>query len=151
MQYDVCKQEFAEKYNLTRHMRSQHGWFCKRCSQSFNRRDYYEMHQRVCLFKTTWKRSGGHLDTTAKRLKNGTVNEYRLNLEDEQQDASNVLDVLKESTFQMENKNNEEVVKKRAVKFYLSLHVNFHLSTDVAFLTDPPAVLIADTIEVYDS
>ena len=45
------------------------------------------------------------------------MNEYRLNLEDEQQDASNVLDVLKESTFQMENRIDEEVVKKRAVKF----------------------------------
>ena len=117
------------------------------------------MHQRVCLFQTTGKRSGGHLGTTAKRLKdntsrvggalNGTVNEHRLNLEDEQQDASNVLDVLKESTFQ--RRINEEVVKKRAVKSYLSRHVNFHLSTDVAFLTDPPAVLSTDTIEVYDS
>ena len=51
----------------------------------------------------------------------------------------------------MENRINGEVVKKRAGKFYLSLHVNFHLSTDVAFLTDPPAVLSTDTIEVYDS
>ena len=51
----------------------------------------------------------------------------------------------------MENRINKEVVKKRSVKFYLSLHVNFHLSTDVTFLTDPPAVLCTDTIEVYDS
>ena len=51
----------------------------------------------------------------------------------------------------MKNRINEEVAKKRAVKFYLSLHVNFHLSTDVTFLTDPPAVLSTDTIEVYDS
>ena len=90
------------------------------------------MHRRLCLFKTTGKRSGGHLDTTAKRLKdntsrvggalNGTVSECRLNLEDEQQDASNVLDVRKESTFQAENRINEEVVKKRDVNFYLSLH-----------------------------
>ena len=49
----------------------------------------------------------------------------------------------------MENRIKEEVVK-RALKFYLSLRVNFHLSTDVAFLTDPPAVLSTDTIEVYD-
>ena len=42
-------------------------------------------------------------------------------------------------------------MKKRAVTFYLSLHVNYHLSADVAFLTDPPAVLRTDTIEVYDS
>ena len=76
------------------------------------------------------------------------MNEHRLNLEDEQQDASNVLDVLKKSTIQVENRINEEVVKKRAVKFYLSLHVNFHLNTDVAF---PPAVLSTDTIQVYDS
>ena len=36
--------------------------------------------------------------------------------------ASKVLDVLKEFTFQMENRMNEEVAKKRAVKSYLSLH-----------------------------
>ena len=79
------------------------------------------------------------------------MNEYRLNLEDEQQDASNVLDVLKESTFHVEKRINEEVVNKRAVKFYLSLHVNFHVSTDVAFVTGPPAVISTDIIEVYDS
>ena len=115
---DICKQGFTEKLRLTRHMKEQHGnlWFCHHCSQSFNRRDNFEMHQRVCLFKTTGKRSGGHLEegTTVKKLKDsasraggaldGTVNEYRLNLEDEQQDASNVSNVLKEYTFQMENK-----------------------------------------------
>ena len=37
------------------------------------------------------------------------------------------------------------------MKFSLLLHVNFHPSTDVMFLTNPPAVLITDTIEVYDS
>ena len=148
---DICKREFTEKYKLTRHVKNQHGWSCHRCNQSFNRRDNYEMHQLVCLFKTTGKRSGGRLDTTAKKLKdntnrvggalNGTVNEYRLNLEV----------VLKESTFQEENRINEEVVKKRAVQFYLSLRVNFYLTTDVTLLTDPPAVLSTDTIEVYDS
>ena len=71
------------------------------------------MHQRVCLIKTTGKWSGGHLGTTVKKFKDnvslvggaldGTVNEYCLNLEDEQQDASNVLDVPNESNFQMEN------------------------------------------------
>ena len=51
----------------------------------------------------------------------------------------------------MENRINEEVAKKRAVKFYLSLHANLHLSTDVTFLTNPQAVLSPDIIEVYDS
>ena len=39
----------------------------------------------------------------------------------------------------------------RTVKFYLSMHANFHLSTDVTFLTNPPAVLSTDTMEVCDS
>ena len=47
------------------------------------------------------------------------MNEYRLNLEDEQQDASNVLDVLKESTFQVENRINEEVVNEESCKVLL--------------------------------
>ena len=161
---DIWKREFTEKRSLTRHVKEQHGnlWSCHRCNLSFNRRDNYEMHQRVCLFKTTGKRlSGEHLGKAAKKIKDnisrvggapdGTMKGYRLNPEDEQQGASNVLDVLKESTFQMENRISEEVVKKRAVKFNLSLHVNFHLSTDVTFLTNPPAVLSTDTIEVYDS
>ena len=63
---DIWKREFTGKENLTRHVKSQHGWSYQRCSQSFNRRDNYEMHQRVCLYKTTGKRSGGHLATTAK-------------------------------------------------------------------------------------
>ena len=51
------------------------------------------MHQQVCLFKTTGKPSGEHLDSTAKKFKDntsrvrgaliGTVNEYRVNLEEE--------------------------------------------------------------------
>ena len=86
---------------------------------------------------------GGALD--------GTLNDYCLNLEGDQQDASNVLNVLKESTFQMENRISEEVVKRKAVKFYLSLQANFHLSTDVTFLTNPPAVLNTDTVDVYSS
>ena len=137
---------------MTSRVKEHHGnlWSCHRCNQSFNRRDNYETHQRACLFKATGKRSG----TTVKKLKDNishvggaldcTVNEYHLNLEDEQQNASNVLDILKESTFQVENRISEEVVKKRAVKFYL-------LSTDVIFLTNPPAVLSTDTIEVYGS
>ena len=44
-----------------------------------------------------------------------------------------------------------EVAKKRAVKFYLSLPNDFHLITDVTFLTNPTVVLSTDTTEVYDS
>ena len=81
-QCGIWKREFTEKYSLTRHVKSQH-LSCQRCSQTFNRRGNYEMHQRVCMFKTTGKHG-----TAAKRLidntsrvggdLNGIVNEYRL-------------------------------------------------------------------------
>ena len=52
---DIWKREFTEKRNLTRHVEEQHRnlWSCHRCSQSFNRRDNYEMRQLDCLFKTS--------------------------------------------------------------------------------------------------
>ena len=89
----VCDRVYTEKRSLISHMKNQHGnlWSCHRCSQSFNRRDNYEMHQRACLLKITRKRSGGHLG--AKKLKGnasrigGTLVDYRLDLEGEQQDA----------------------------------------------------------------
>ena len=71
--------------------------------------------------------------------------------EGEQQDASNVLNILRESTFQMENRISEEVARKKAVRFYLSLHVNFHLNTDEKFLTNPPTILNTNAMEVYNS
>ena len=105
---DICKREFTEKHNLTRHVKNQHGnlWSCRRCNQSFNRCVNCEVHQRVCLVKITGKRSDEQLDSTAKILKD---NISRVNLEDEQQDASNVLDVLKESTFQVENRTTRKL------------------------------------------
>ena len=41
--------------------------------------------------------------------------------------------------------------KKRALKVYLSLHVNFHLSTDPTFATDPPFVLNTEPVEILES
>ena len=72
-------------------------------------------------------------------------------LECEQQDASNVLNFLKESTFRMGNKISEELARERAIIFYLSLHATFHLSSDETFLTDPPAVLNTNFMDIYIS
>ena len=108
---DICKREFTEKYSSIRHVKDQHGGLA---SIAVNR--IIDVIIMKCLNESACLKlleSGvvDHLDTTAKRLEdntsrvggalNGTVNEYSLNLEDEHQDASNVLDLLKESTFQV--------------------------------------------------
>ena len=41
-------------------------------------------------------------------------------------------------------------MKKKGTKFDVSLHVSFHLSSDETFMTNPPAVLNTDIMEVYD-
>ena len=161
----VCQTNFTEKRNLTRHLKNQHGnlWACQQCQQSFNRYDNYCMHQRVCNFKTSGKRSfeDGAADSPTKKLKDNviyaggalenTLVDYRLDIADEEQDANNVLDVLKESVHQLKNKINDELTKKKALKFYVALHANFHLSHDESFTTSPPAVLRSEAIELYKS
>ena len=42
-------------------------------------------------------------------------------------------------------------MRKKAVKYYWSLNVNFHLSSDQTFLTNPHTVINNNTMEVYMS
>ena len=162
---DICKTEFTLKHNLTRHMKNQHGnlWSCGRCNKTFNRCDTYEYHQRTCLFKTTGQRSNddGEGSSSTKRFKdrvnhvggalNDTLVDYLLDLEDEPQDAGNILQVLKDSFFQLSNKIDEELRKKRAIKVYVAPHAHFHLGSDETFMTDPPALFKTDSLEIYES
>ena len=158
----VCRAEFTEKRILTHHLKSQHGnlWSRHRHNQTFKRCDNYEYHQRTCLFKTTGTRSGKDLNIHSKKTKKDNVKytcgalentlvDYCLNLEDEQQD--DIFAVLKDSLFQLKDNINEEVVKKRAIKFYVSLHINFHLGSDEEFKTEPPAVLNTEALEIFKS
>ena len=55
------------------------------------------------------------------------------------------------AVIQLNNKIEEELLKKKAIKFYMSLHANFHLSSDESFVTEPPAVLNTEAIEIYES
>ena len=160
----VCDGEFTEKRNLVRHLKNQHGnlWSCHRCSQSFNRYDNYEMHDRTCHFKATGKRKAVETSEQARKqqktpvVRTGgaledTIVEYRHNLENDMQNATNIFDNLKIAVFQLKDKVQEELVRKRAIKMYVSLHANFHLSSDETFITEPCAVLNTDVMEVFES
>ena len=159
-----CKVSFSAKRSLTRHIKNQHGnlWSCQRCNQTFNRCDNYEYHQRTCQFKTSGKRmmvednievnkrgkdnvrySGGALQNT--------LADYQIKLEDEQQDAINIMDLLKTSVFEFKDKISDELDKKNAIKLYFSLHANFHLNSDPSFVTEPSIVLNTDVEETFRS
>ena len=117
------------------------------------------MHDRVCLFKTTGKRKGDSIETPTKKRQDNvkyiggalenTLADYRLDLEDENQD--DIFAVLKHAVFQLKNKVREEIMKKKAIKVYVSLHADFHLSMDTTFITEPPLVLNTGVVEVLES
>lgn len=160
----TCSGTFTVKENLLRHLMNHHGnlWSCQRCQQSFNRYDNYIMHDRTCYYKTTGKRHAeddGY--TVNKKLKDNliytggalenTLADYRLVLTDEEQNANNIFAILKDSVSQLRGRVNEELKKKRALKFYLSLHLNFHLGSDETYITEPPVVLNTSAVELYES
>ena len=137
----VCRGEFTKQRNLVRPLKNHHGnrWVCSRCNQSSNRNDNYVMHERTCYFKATGKRKAesSHQPTKKQVLRTGgaledTIFEYRLNLEDDEQNAPNVFDILKAAVLLMDTIE-EEPVKKNAIKLYVSLHENSHLFSSSFF------------------
>ena len=96
-------------------------------------------HERTCLFKTAGKRKAGEdVFVPSKKIKDNvehvggaledTLVDYCLDLENENQD--DIFSTLKDSVFQLRNKIGEELTKKKAIKFYVSLHARFHLSME---------------------
>lgn len=158
-----CKVTFTAKKNLTRHIKNQHGnlWTCQRCNQKFNRCDNFEYHQRTCLYKTIGKRMVDEEEKGNKRRKENvrfsggalqnTLVDYQIDLENEEQNANNVMNVLKSSMFEFKEKILLELEKKNAIKLYFSLHANFHLNSDPSFLTEPSIVLNTDVEEAFRS
>ena len=47
-----------------------------------------------------------------------TIVENRLNTEDDQQNASNVLDILKGAVLQLKDTIEDELLKKKVIKYY---------------------------------
>ena len=86
----------------------------------------------------------------AMDLTRGKPHADQLNLANDEQHASNILDVLRNSVFQVKDKIGEELDLKKALKFYISLHANFRLSSDASFIIDPPAVLSSETVEIFE-
>lgn len=68
--------------------------------------------------KRTCKYSGGALQDT--------LADYQIDLEGEQQNAGNVMDVLKTSIFEFKYKTLDELDMKNAT----TLHANFHFNSD---------------------
>ena len=135
-----------------RHLHVQHNskWPCPRCNQEFTRYDNYQMHERICIYKTGGKRL---LDedhpTSSKRHKSnisyvggalkGTINEYSMDLESE--DQTDIFGALRDAVMRVEPSIKQALRNKHALKFQVCLHAIFHLAMNNKIKTVPPAVL----------
>ena len=159
----MCERTFARKDNLLRHVRNQHAalWTCVRCRATFNRQDNFSYHERTCEFRATGKRPAtnqvGEGEPKRKRPTNArwraqpldhVMEEFTVDLEQLEQTPETILDVLKDAILDLKATIEQELEKKRALKIIVALHVNFHQSADLAFLTDPPAVFNSEPVEV---
>ena len=113
------------------------------------------MHERVCFNKATGKRHAEDEDAVSKRKNNVTYDggafENRLSVGSRNEEQNDIFALLKQSILQQKNKIKEELVKKNAIKFIVSLHTQFHLGMDSTFITEPPAILTTDTDEIFSS
>ena len=72
-------------------------------------------------------------------------------MEDQEQHGDDIFEALGNGVYAMKETIQQEQAEKGAIKFYLSLYANFHLSVDNSFKTDPPAVLPTEPVEVLES
>ena len=150
-----CNKTFSFKHNLLKHIRNQHNGeiSCQRCQRTFNRFDNCQLHDKSCLINKTRKRTsnqqeggGGKKQKTNSALENTFVN-YSVNLEDKEQNSYFKED-LTNGVYTLKEKNQQELTRKNAIKLFVSLHVNFHLSIDPSYVTEPAAVLNTEPVVV---
>ena len=78
---------------------------------------------------------------------NGTLKYFSISLEEKQQTAENIYEVLSATIYRYRS----TIEKKLSTKIYMSLHVNFHQSSDPTFISDPPIVLNTKPVEIIAS
>ena len=81
----------------------------------------------------------------------GALVDFSVDFETEEQTPNNIYDVLKNGVYSLKNTITKELNKKHALKFYVSLHVNFHQAINPTYLTEPPIVLNIDPVELLES
>ena len=78
---------------------------------------------------------------------NGTLQDFSISLEEKKQTVESIYEVLSDAIYRYRS----TIAKKLATKIYMSLHVNFHQSSDPSFISDPPIVLNTKPVEILAS
>ena len=164
----ICNRTFTRVDNLKRHEKGhtkEKAFKCTKCDKAFSRKEDKTRHEKNCKRRRDDDQeepcgSGIHhpkrprtetqsqTDFTIRKVKsafrNATVTwklRYGANC--------GSMDLIDPSVKTMASYLQHYREKELALKFHMSLHVNFEQATDPSIVTVPPAVLVSEQFEVY--
>ena len=146
--------------NYHRHVRGhsdEKKFNCTKCDKAFKRKEHQVRHEKNCKRELP-QASGSGIQPKKRKIHTGefTIRKAKTafanatitwKLKYPKNDGS--VELLKSSVNAMESKLEQYREDERALKFSMSLHVNFEQAVDSSIITNPPVVLLSEQFEVY--
>ena len=134
MKCNICGRIFAQHQSYFRHVRSHNqsmNFTCWKCGKAFKRKDAQLRHEKNCTRQQEPSGSGIIKQPRAATSTNFTI-------------------TTSQTAFASANIHFDRYRQAhQALKFNMSLHVNFEKAVDPSIVTIPPAVLVTEQLEVY--
>ena len=163
MECNVSRRTFSQNKDYLRHVRGHDqakNFTCGKCNKAFKRKDSQLRHERNCNQQEQPSGSGIRRQPRAPtsipsqfkiiktRTTFGNAN-ITWKLKYVQNNGDGYMDLIDASTRAMENHLDRYRQTRQALKFNMSIHVNFEKVVDPSVTTIPPAVLVTEQFEVY--
>ena len=147
----LCPSVFKYRKSLYRHIRKHrnHKFSCSMCEKTFERNDNLLLHLRSCLYRhgkpvqSKLKYTGGYIEDT--------ISKFSQNVSSTKQNNRNILNILHSIILNTQQKLKQELKRMKALKFYISTYLEFQLSHDPSYKTNPPVVMNSPPKPILES
>ena len=162
----TCSKTFQRKDNKQQHEKncgspgSAGEFSCGKCNKTFQMKHVQQRHEKTCqpsargggithrtLSSSAPIQSTFKVHKTSTAYSNATTTWELIYKEN---DGLDYAELLKRSVFAMKDYIKRIKLSQHALKFNMSLHVNFEKATDPSIKTEPPVVLVTEQIEMYE-
>ena len=168
---DICSRTFTEKHHLNRHKRGheeEKKFNCGKCNKSFKRKDARQRHEKNCNGEKKQQQPPKTVGSGVRRNLVPTPpsnNNFDIaiaqtafakaaitwKLKYPRNDGAEYINLLNQSVTAMKGHITQYHQERHALKFNMSLHVNFEKATDPEVTTEPPIVFVSEQMEVYEN
>jgi hypothetical protein len=81
----------------------------------------------------------------------GVFKNYKFDLTKLEQNGDSIFKALNQGISLLKTPILQDLTQKLSIKIYASLELNFHLSTDTSYITDPPVVFNTEAMPILES